>query len=413
MLDTKLDRSSYRFVEDALRRVWLSYGPGAVAREFGAEGARALYMEEAMRREGRSGVAPSGAASFGALIPPDKAWMIGRTPEEISAVSRVGVSGQIIGPMWSSAGATAGSGAADVVLVGKPAPAATDLTPTKMSPATIRQRLSVADETGHPKVPGAAKGTLTTGPRSGGVGLSPLVRPTTRRVSLARPSAYDVDELLSRCPSSETMAAIRRDFNISFDARLLPDSSWSCSADGRESSAMLTVYNAFRAMRLIEFDATMPVLGTTNLYEWLFSLDLANIHFTFGEQWSHAERGSLKLRGELLDASELRVWVDPRSAIGLMNVVLLIVHEARHANAMGSPNANPDGTIGHVCSRDPSIENIHDPSIAYGGAWAAQYWTARWFAEHSGHYLTALEKRYAAGDAEQIRMTRFCNGGVQ
>lgn len=388
-------------MDDALRFVWLSYGPGAVAREFGAEGARALYLEEAAHRLGRSATAPAGA-----VYPTSNGTTLAaRTmPPHADALAS-----------WiaaAPAGAVATSGSTDAAMVGKPAYTATDAEPTKMSPFAIRQRLSVADETGDRKGSGTAKGPVATVPRTGGGGITSLVRPAVRRVSLARPNAYDVDELLSRCPSPETMAAIRRDFNISFDARLFSNESWACSTDGRESSAMLTVYNAFRAMRLIDFDARMPLLDATNLYEWLFSLDLANIHFTAGEQWSHAERGALNLRGELLDSPEFRQWVDPRSAVGLVNIVLLIVHEARHANAAGSPNANPDGTIGHVCSRDPSVENIHDPSIAYGGAWAAQYWTSRWFAEHSGHYLTSLEKRYAAGDAEAIRTTRFCNGGV-
>ena len=207
------------------------------------------------------------------------------------------------------------------------------------------------------------------------------------------------------------MAAIRRDFNISFDARI--DAPWSCQTDGTESSAMLTVYNAFRAMRLIEFDAPIPVLNATNLYEWLYSLNLSNIHFTYGEMWSYAGRGSISPRGEVLDSPEFRKWIDPRSGIGLVDVVLLIVHESIHANSHGNPNAAADGTIGHPCSNDPSIDNVHDPSIEYGGAWAAQYWTARWFAEHSGHYLTPLEKRYASGAAEQVRSSRFCNGGVR
>lgn len=340
-------------MDDATRLLWLSYGPHAIIEQFGAEGALALFAPSNARRVIPAGAVAKGNGTFASHA---------KLPTPMQGESK----------QWQQ----------------------------PMPLATIRERFSVADETGFRKAPKLAKGSA-----SAPVGA-------TRRVamSLTRPNAYDVDDLLARCPTTETMAAIRRDFNISFDARL--SAPWSCSTDGRESSAMLTVYNAFRAMRLIEFDAPMPVLNTTNLYEWLYSLDLTNIHFTVGEEWSHAERGTLSLRGELLDSPELRQWVDPRSAIGLANIVLLIVHEARHANAAGNPNANPDGTIGHVCSRDPSIENIHDPSIAYGGAWAAQYWTSRWFAEHSSHYLTSLEKRYAAGDAEQIRTTRFCNGGV-
>lgn len=309
-------------------------------------------------------------------------------------------------------GTAQAAGAPFAKTVGNTAIAATEFSAVKkMLPFEMRQRFSMSDESGARKVPETAKRSVAPFVAPGAVRSASWSQPVVRRIAFARPTAYDVDELLARCPSSETMAAIRRDFNISFDARL--DAPWTCTTDGSESSTMLTVYNALRAMRLIEFDVPVPVLNTTNLYEWLYSLNLTNIHFTVGEAYSYADRGMLYLRGELFDSSELRLWVDPRSAIGLMNIVLLIVHEARHANAAGSHSANPDGTIGHVCSGDPSTENVHDPSIAYGGAWAAQYWAARWFAEHSGHYITSLEKRYAAGEAEQIRTSRFCNGGVE
>lgn len=57
-------------MSDAILLLYLSYGPQALCRELR-----------------RSAMAPSGGVSFGALFPPDKAWMIGRTPEEIGAVS--------------------------------------------------------------------------------------------------------------------------------------------------------------------------------------------------------------------------------------------------------------------------------------------------------------------------------------
>lgn len=297
--------------------------------------------------------------------------------------------------------------------IDSPSVAVKSPTAAKMQPSDIRRLFSVADESGARKhTTHAMRPSVSTiSPSIVRVASSRTDALARRTPSLARPDAYNVDELLARCPTLETMAAIRRDFNISFDARL--DVPWSCLLDGSESSTMLTIYNVFRAMRLIEFDVLMPVLNTRNLYEWMFSLNLTNIHFTVGEMYSYAERNSISLRGELMDSPDFRQWINPRSGIGLVDVAFLMVHEARHANATGNHNADPDGTIGHVCSRDPSIENVHDPSIAYGGAWSAQYWTARWLADHSGHYLTQQEKMYAAGAAEQIRTSRFCNGGVE
>jgi hypothetical protein len=273
----------------------------------------------------------------------------------------------------------------------------------EINAVSLKRRLEQADERQAKSGVAEPKSTIAKGTQS------PIFA-RVGRPSLAMPASYDVDELLSRCPSQQTMEAIRRDFNISFDSRLV--APWSCSGDGTESSVMLTVYNAFRAMRLIEFDAPIPLLNSRNLYDWLYGLNLANIKFTLGESYSFADRGVINLRGEVLDSPDYRQWVSPRSAIGLMNIVLLIVHEARHANASGSPHANPDGTIGHPCSTDPAIEDVSDPTIDFGGAWAAQYWTSRWLAEHSGHYLTPREKAFAAAAAEQVRTSRFCDGGI-
>lgn len=280
----------------------------------------------------------------------------------------------------------------------------------KMSAAEIRQRLMFADEVpvrsaGAPLIKDVApvvdSAKLLT--------KSYLNPPSRAPLAYARPSYYDVDEMLANsCPSQEDMLAIRRDFNIAFDSRIV--APWTCTREGTESSTMLTVYNAFRAMRLIEFDAPMPLLNTTNLYEWLHSLNLSVIYFSQGDTLSFADAGRVTIRGELLDSSVYRVWIDPRAAVGLGNILLLFVHEGRHANPQGSPNTWPDGMIHHTCVRG-GFTGADDISLEYGGAWAAQYWTARWFAEHSGHYLSNLEKRFAA-DSAAVALERICDGRV-
>jgi hypothetical protein len=78
-------------------------------------------------------------------------------------------------------------------------------------------------------------------------------------------------------------------------------------------------------------------------------------------------------------ANGLDRWVDPGagSAIGLYGLMLLVVHEARHAD--GRP---------HTCgSNDRTIEEM--------GSWGVQYHLVRWLVEHTDQALfTAGPRNY-------------------
>lgn len=210
-----------------------------------------------------------------------------------------------------------------------------------------------------------------------------------------------MDALLSSCPTEAEMRQIRSDFNITIDPSVPPSMlAWSCTNGGRESSVMLTLYNAFRAMKLLTFDAPMPLIGATNLYDWLRKLRLT-FHVvgdavTGGYNMAGGTDVYL-LAGGMNDPTN-RVWFDPLSAGGLSGLIGLLVHEARHTV--------PGGNYPHNCSN-------WDSTISFGGAWSLQYYFFLWCAQHAGAYLTDSQKTAAAGYADWIAHSHFCDAQRQ
>ncbi len=218
-------------------------------------------------------------------------------------------------------------------------------------------------------------------------------------------SPTTVDELLRTCPTYDEMLQIRRDFNVTFavDPRqTYTFPQWACTPGGDESSAELTLYNMFRAAKFLRFDAPIPVIGATNLYDYLQSLQLRTIWIIHNPgQGSFARDGedrSVHLSDVALGSPDKRFWVEPQSGAGLGDALGLLLHESRHA--VGYP---------HDCG-----VRLYggDSSLAYGGAWAVQYWYYRWLAEHTGDQLSTYEREMAAGAADSVRQVRFCDDGT-
>jgi len=185
-------------------------------------------------------------------------------------------------------------------------------------------------------------------------------------------------ELLRTCPSADEMARIRNDFNIYFDDRT--PLAWTCTEGGNESSAMLTVYNVFRYLYSLEFDAPMPPIGVTNLYNWLKSLNL-NWYFrwpTPDDSYNHAAGQDVVINSDsMADPWTRSAWL-PESGAGLWAFAQILLHEARHTD--------PGGAKGHVycAAAEQAAEGTlaHDISLSYGGAYAVGYWYWKWISNH-------------------------------
>lgn len=206
-----------------------------------------------------------------------------------------------------------------------------------------------------------------------------------------------IDELLATCPSAEEIAAIDAEITIVVDPVVMADpaeAAMACTAGGSEASARLALYNTLRAMKLLRFDEAMPLLGSNNLYEWVRDL---GITLRISNQTISTGGGTgINLAWVPMTHPHKRDWINPSSGTGLVGLLGLVVHEARHTT--------PGGGHGHGCAG-----GAKDISYAAGGAWAAQHDFFLWLSEHSLGYLTQYQRDAAQGSADDIMATRFCS----
>lgn len=247
-----------------------------------------------------------------------------------------------------------------------------------------------------------------------------------------------MDDILASCPTDAEIEAIRKDFLFTFDSK--PE-TLKCTAGGTESGALLSLYNAFRCMKALTFDKPIPLIGNANLYAWMKGLGYS-IHVFDGDAYSHSSGKEIYLRRNILGTSKgfpddgwwVRSWDNGRG-LGMISLIGLLVHESAHLAfkkghpcTFESPGSTlpagvrirddglavfPDGAIRRLTEteRDNAIWG-GDPSLEYGGAWAAQYWFDRWLADHSGSYLSDAEKQSAGRLAETMRADGFFNCGI-
>lgn len=240
--------------------------------------------------------------------------------------------------------------------------------------------------------------------------VSPLT-PLLRQVGTIVDTRSPVDQMLASCPTTEEIEDIYRNFRFSIDGGTT--TPYSCTPNGTESSEMLTAINMFRLAKLIHFDAPIPLLNATNLWDWMRAQNFRSIRFSQDAENSNAGNGEIviTISPAAGAAEQFR-----RSAFGGAGI---LVHEGWHA-AHPSPHICDLGGVccpteldarRGTCSPRPAAF-IDDPSLEYGGAWAAQFWYFRWLARHSGDYLSETQRRTAEenADAALSRMARRPTG---
>ncbi len=232
----------------------------------------------------------------------------------------------------------------------------------------------------------------------GSVPSSPVISkiPTHNKQVQESTYIFSVDRLLETCPTAEEILSIRTDFNITFDSEVA-DNMYDipCTYKGTESSAQLGVYNAFRAMKLINFSSPMPYINATNLYDWLKSLNVM-IHIFDGEESSHAGGNVIHLNSKAFSQEFHRFWYDRRHVCGLMDTVQLIIHEARHTT--------PGGGLFHSeCGFNS------DSSLSNGGPWALVfYYYLKIYKDKTGLFDEA-SKNHAYYQFNNILKTKVCD----
>ena len=201
-------------------------------------------------------------------------------------------------------------------------------------------------------------------------------------------------------------AIIRREVSIDFADSLRESGYLGDDCDGIVANTV----NMFRVLKAIRFDAPMPLVGGTSLYEWYRSLDLRlhivddfadpsiKVSYAVGNEVFMMASRMRSIADALADGKGApgvpRYFLRQTSA-GIRGVGMIagvLVHEARHPA--------PGGDANHTCPPN-------DASLDEGGSFALQYWYFRWLAEHA--QLTHEEARLAQELANDIATTRFCD----
>jgi hypothetical protein len=152
-------------------------------------------------------------------------------------------------------------------------------------------------------------------------------------------------------------------------------------------------------MKPIQFNSPLPWTDRS-LYDW-FVGTIKGIRFRTDIDTSYCcePRNTINVQTRNLAALTTNRWVDPKSNTGLLGLVILFVHEARHN----------DSKL-HTC-----YGGTDDKTMAEMGSWGVQYSLLYWMAYHgdpdyfsaSDPYPTYIRETMAA-NAFQIRQTRFC-----
>jgi hypothetical protein len=177
-----------------------------------------------------------------------------------------------------------------------------------------------------------------------------------------------VDLFLARCPMRSQVASIDADLRLAFESDPTKDEPLACTAAGgsRDLSPMKKrVYNTLLLMKQLQFDQPLPWTKQP-LYQWFigtvkgirFRADIANSSCCDPPR-------TLGIATPNLVIKYTDRWVEPAVHGGLDGFLLLLAHEARHAE--GQP---------HTCgTKDRTPDEM--------GSWAVQYYLARWLAEHA------------------------------
>jgi hypothetical protein len=204
------------------------------------------------------------------------------------------------------------------------------------------------------------------------------------------------------CPTAAAVAAVDSRLDLVFEADPSAGGGFVCSAAG--GSADLTyvqerVYQALILMDLLSFDTPLPWTQET-LGEWLVEeAEVVGVLFRDDIPFSFCcdPANYLNIVVTNINQPWMSRWINPQAGVGLRDLLVLFVHEARHNQ--GLP---------HTCG-------TNDNTIAELGAWGAQFHVHNWFAYHSDAcFLTSPDPwpsyylEASAWEALWLQDTRFC-----
>jgi hypothetical protein len=221
-----------------------------------------------------------------------------------------------------------------------------------------------------------------------------------------------VDKVLEACPTKREIARLDATFDLVFDDDPTAGILACTPADGSAylSPLQKRAYNALRIMDRLPIEAGLPWTPYT-LDEW-FARSVTTIHFRDDIAYSHygPEAGTIWIKTgtnvfDLPAGQATDLWMEPDWNVGLADFMILLIHEARHAQ------------LPHNCEWNPEAGGlVSDTNLAYQGAWAVQYYLNDLLAEHTPVAFLAgpagdrdyYQVRHA-WNADSILTSRFCD----
>jgi len=231
-----------------------------------------------------------------------------------------------------------------------------------------------------------------------GVAIPPRTSPEADTLAAPEVDLSPADRALARCPSKADIASIDKDLKLLFEWDSTSREPPACTAAAGSvnlSPMRKRVYNTLLLMRQIEFDRPLP-WTTQPLYRWFVGA-VRGIRFRADIQNSSCCGPDLLLNiaAPNLATSFTDRWVEPSVHGGLDGFLLVLVHEARHA----------DGNHPHTCGSK-------DQTLAELGSWGVQYYLARWLIEHTDQsFFSSGSTNYndsLGRQAELLLRSSFC-----
>jgi hypothetical protein len=212
------------------------------------------------------------------------------------------------------------------------------------------------------------------------------------------PHVSPADRFLARCPTADEIELIDADFRLSFEYDPTSGEPPVCTAaaGSRDLSPLRhRVYGTLLLVRRLLFDRPLP-WTTESLYRWLTAA-ITGIRFRGDIRTSFCCDPARVINLSVSASSSVAQtdrWADPATRGGLDGFLLLLAHEARHAE--GHP---------HTCGpKDQTVDEL--------GAWGVQYYLARWLAEHTDQAFFSSGRirypRFLLESAEALKRVNFC-----
>jgi hypothetical protein len=195
----------------------------------------------------------------------------------------------------------------------------------------------------------------------------------------------DFDAVFSTPPTASDRAAIDSDIKLTFAY----DPTVAEVPAGTLSPLKTRVYQILMLMQMLEFSEALPWTDMT-LWDW-FCSSVDEIKFEQGDFNPGFANGIIHVPigpGAILLLTDK--FIDPQLQAGLMDILVLFVHEARHAQ---KDHTEANGT--------------KDKTIAELGSWGVAYHMYFYLADKANFFLDAQGRQLLYSRAEDTKQTRF------